>query len=305
MRVDAAGPAVEDLATLVLLVDLGDLTRVAERLGVDTATVSRRLKPFHERYGVLERSGGRLVLTARGRAGLPAVRWLVRQHEDLSGWLTDKKSAPVGLVVATGAWGAVHYLPPALTRFRQTHPAALVRSVVCRGRDRISGVAAGAFDLAIVSHSAAQVKAVAADVECAVALLDEQPLVLLAGAGTDAGRRLAGWPDGQDVPLGEVAALELIGPDERSGLRRQVQEAAGQRLRFAHVVGGWLAAAALAREGLGTALVPEAVAKGAGPGLLFRRLKVHLREWVVSLAADQREEATALRVALLATRSPG
>ena len=64
----------------------------------------------------------------------------------------------------------------------------------------------------------------------------------------------------ETVSLSSLAQFELAGPDARSGVRQQLERAAGQKmpLTFSQEGGGWSAAREFARHGLGMAIIPQA-----------------------------------------------
>src|SRR5262249_38269159 len=160
-----------------------------ELLGVHASGVSRRLRPFQE-AGLLTKVGPGLVLTERGRRALPALRSLLRQYDQLARWLREAaREGPQAPVVAARAPRAAYSLPPALALLRGRLTGWAVRVHVCRGRDRIRGVADGSFDLAVVSHDGDQVRAAAGGTLEGEPLADHR-LCLLAARRTAAGEML-------------------------------------------------------------------------------------------------------------------
>jgi DNA-binding transcriptional LysR family regulator len=300
-------PPIEDLATFCLLVQLGEMKKVANRLGIDLSAVSRRMKPFQERLGLLTHKGSAWVPTERGREALPLIERLVRDHQALSGWLAGKSVAPESLVVATGSWGAVWLLPPALAQLKERLPAVQVRVRICRARERILGVRDGAIDLAVVSHEPEQVRGLTGQSGVVVEELGQEPFALLAAANTPAGNRLRRLPEKVPVSLERLGGLELVGLDEHSGVRRQLEarlRAAGAKPpRFGIGAGGWLAAREYARLGLGVALVPLSVLARMGrEGLVVRLLDTAafcMREHLLYRADADRQALHALRAALV------
>lgn len=279
MTTDATGPTIEALRALLLFAEKGESKTVGSLLGVHASGISRRLRLFQE-AGLLKKIGPGLALTVRGRQALPALRGLLRQYDQLSRWLKEPaREQPQALVVATGAAGAAYYLPPALALLRKRLPSCAVRVQVCRGRERIRGVADGSFDLAIVSHDADQVWTTAGTTEEQAGLeietLADHSLCLLALQHTDAAETLGQLPEEQTVPLAWLARFELVGLDPHSGLRRQLEQrlrAEGLQLRFGPDAGGWQAARAYARHGLGVALMPLSLLEPADRNTCVLRL---------------------------------
>ena len=240
MPTDATGPTIEALRALLLFAEKGESKTVGSLLGVHASGISRRLRLF-QKAGLMKKVGSGLALTVRGREALPALRGLLRQYDQLSRWLKEPaREQPQALVVATGAAGAAYYLPPVLALLRKWLPSCAVRVQVCRGRDRIRGVADGSFDLAIVSHDADQVRTPIGATETETSLefeeLAHHSLCLLARQQTEAAETLRQLPVEQTVPLVWLARFELIGLDPRSGLRRQLERVRPAKLVAASTV---------------------------------------------------------------------
>jgi DNA-binding transcriptional LysR family regulator len=264
MTSDAKEPSLELLRTLLEFAERGEVTAAAQALGLDKSGVSRRLGDLRDKYGLVAQRGHTPVLSEKGRTALPAIRALLRQHAQLAGWLKDQEQQTQFLAIATGGFGARFYLPKAICRFSERQPDWQVRVQVRRGRERVLGVADGTFDLAIVSHDAAQIRAVLAGARIEPAALRIEPLAehllyLVAGKDTPFGRELSKVLDGQAVPLSMLSAFPLVGLDIQSGIRRQIEarfRSTKARLSFPYEAGGWEAAKEYARHGLGAAVVP-------------------------------------------------
>jgi DNA-binding transcriptional LysR family regulator len=308
MTVDATGPAVEALRVLLAFSEQGEGKAVARSLGIDASGVSRRLRQF-QKSGLLAKAGPGLTLTERGRQALPAVRELLRQYDQLARWLVERESAPRELSIATGSSGAAYYLPPVLALLKKRRPDWSVRGHVCRGRDRIRGVADGSFDLAVVSHDTDQVQAAAGatggEGVVEVEHLVDHRLCLLAGRNTPAGVTLGRFLESQAAPLSCLAEFELVGLDARSGLRRQIEQrlrADGRALRFGPDAGGWQAAREYARHGLGVALIPLSMLEPTDRDNCVLRLLPDdccVRDLLLRRQGEPGEGQAALRQALL------
>lgn len=284
MPADSARPDVELLRTFATFAERGEVKLTATELGVDESVVSRRLKELQTRpHALLEKRGNALVLTEKGQQLLPAVFRLLREHEHLVGRLRGHE--PFARTVRVAAGGGLSFTPfaAAVAAFRRQHPDAQVRVIGCRGRDRIRGVARGEFDLAVVTHNEEQVRAVAgeqADLRCEV--LRSQRVMAVAASDSPDGRTLAALPPGASVPSGVLASLALLGLDEKSGVRRQLDaefRAAGVPVPKGYAVypGGWEAARAFAREGVGTAVLPDALVVKVDTALTARPVLPNFR----------------------------
>ena len=276
MRVDASGPAIEDLRTFLLLAEGEGVADVARKLGVDGSVVSRRLRPFLRRLGLLGKRGGSLVLTDRGRELVPMMQSVLKAYDAPADQLRHREAGSPSVPIAVGGFGAASLVPEVVARFAAEVPGTGVRVRVCRGRERVAGMVDGRFDLAILSHSLEQIRPLLGDAKVAVEPLPARPFVVAARRDTPAGSTLALIPPGGAVAIGDLGGFVLVGLDESSGARIQLERRAsevGVRLRFGPSGGGWIAAREYARHGLGAAIVPaETLADGDAGELLVRRL---------------------------------
>jgi DNA-binding transcriptional LysR family regulator len=277
MRVDAAGPPVEDLRTFALLAELGSVTEVAARLGIDPSGVSRRLQSFRgPPYHLLRRQGGGLVLTDRGRELLPVIRSMLREYDSLAALLKQRPADKAALVVAIGGFGAIYLLPEAIARFARIYPNCEVLVRVARSRERVVGFGEGRYDLAIISHSPDQIRSLLGDDKVVAEPLPPRPFLVAARSDTVAGKRLSALPRDQTMGIREMAGLVLVGLDDGASMRTRLErqaDDAGVRLEFAMTGGGWLAAHEYARNGLGAALLPsECLSEAHWQELIVRNL---------------------------------
>ncbi len=315
MSKDAREPALEILNTLVHFAEHGEVAEVAKAIGLDPAVVSRRLSSLRVKYGLLRRNGRNLELTEKGRAALPAIRAVLGQHGQLSEWLKDRQEHPQVLSIATGGFGARFYLPRALASFQEQHPDWQVRVRIRRGRERIVGVADGTFDLAIVSHNAAQIRAILAGARDESAALRIEPLAehllyLVAEKNTAFGHQLAEILDGQPVPVSMLPSFPLVGLDPQSGIRRQLEAyfvGKSRGLSFHVEAGGWEAAKEYARHGLGVAVLPfPLLDRDDRKDFVIRRLplEIHIQDLLIDRDVEIGPVLAALKRALQeATRS--
>jgi len=310
MTRDARSPSLESLHTLFLFAEHGEVTAVAKALGLDEAVISRRLKVLREEYALLTKQRRSLTLTDKGRAALPAIRSLLQQQAHLVDWLLERKEEPQVLSIATGSFGARFYLPRALVLFAEQHSDCQVRVQVRRGRERILGVADGTYDLSIVSHDAAQIRAILAGAcgdQAALRIepLAEHPLCLVAGKDTPFGLELSQILEGQNVPLSRLSAFPLVGLDPQSGMRRQLEayfRGKSPNLCFRFEAGGWEAGKEYARHGLGVVVLPlPLLAREDRKDFIIRRLTPEIRIQVLLIDREPvlRPEHEALRHAVL------
>ncbi len=142
---------VESLRTLLTVLDLGGMTRAAERLGMSQSAVSWKIKRLEERVGhpLLVRDGRDLRPTRETRNLLPDARRIVDLHDRAVARLaSDGLSGSVRL-------GSNEEIDPQrmarlLGRFDRTHPNASVEFVIDHSVDLAARLDRGDLDVAIL-----------------------------------------------------------------------------------------------------------------------------------------------------------
>jgi len=313
MATDSTGPNIELLRTFAVFAADGEVGRTATALGVSTSVVSRRLHELADApYGLLAKRGNAVVLTEKGAAALPGVTRLLRGYDQLVGRLTNREAVAEVVRVAAGTGLQYTPFPKALAAFRTARPDVGVRVHVCRGRDRLLGVVRGEFDVALVTHDEDRIRAVCGEaVGLCVETLREQPLLVAAETGSADGAKLAAWPEGRPLSPAVLGELELLGIDPQSNVRHQLDRAmvaagVGVPRRPAVHPGGWTAALACARLGIGSAVVPADLLPGPDAGLVVRPFLSGFRiaDRVVWATADDRtgEFVTCMKAAFAPDR---
>lgn len=262
-------PKLEDcspslLHTLLTFVEQQSVSKAADILGLDTPTVSRRLQPFTSRdpkKGLLERVGKRrLQLTSRGKELLPTIREVLARYEELLAHLRGRQDTAEVVRVGLGSFTAQMHLPHLLARTAGQKLWQLEARLM-RGQERITSVAEGRLDLAVVTHGADDIGGLAVgrlplEIEC----LARHPLVIVAHPDTDFGRELSELSDDRPAPLSKLARKPLVGLDPQSGLRQELQRrlpsASDLWVVHEHQPGGWALGREYARRRLGAALLP-------------------------------------------------
>lgn len=265
-------PSIDALRQLISLAEQGSVSAAARRLGLTQPTLSRRLQPFRLRdsnaEAILVRKGRGLELTPKGRRFLPAVRELVRQYEQLRGFIEGGRSAPQIVRVGVGSFAAQFYLPRALAALRDRQFDCEVATELARGKQRILGTLDGRFDLAVVSHDAAAIQSIARAAPLSGPLLVEalasQRFCVIANVRDQRAARLREQPPERACTLASLAELQFVGLDQDSGIRIRLEaefRKLGIDLRFklSSAAGGWGAAKEYVRNGFGAAIVPTSV----------------------------------------------
>jgi DNA-binding transcriptional LysR family regulator len=307
-------PSIEDLRALLAVAEFGTETGAGKKLGISQPVVHKRLAAFRGAVPLVETREGEIRLTPAGRAALPAVRALLRQYEQLKAFAAARRPRARGLSLAIGASSCQHYLARALAILRDELADCQIQTRVVRGRERIAGVVAGQFDLAIVSHSPLQIETIvrnAAQAErnlcrsepqtdqvpsdsggrthslarraCIAGLevvaLARLPLCVIARQRTMEAEKLHAMLSGHCVPLSMLAQWTLAGLDRESGIRQQLEARLppDAKLTFIAEAGGWLGIKEFVKQGLCVGILPLAMLSLEDTGMLaVRRLEDNL-----------------------------
>jgi DNA-binding transcriptional LysR family regulator len=239
----------EQLDTLIALVDSGTMTRAATRLRITQSAVSKRVSLLEASLQVrlIERQGRRVVLTADGHELVARARPIVAElkqalsgkHEEAVGML----SLGVSESILT-SWGA-----RVLARVGETLPKLNLVLRAHRSPVAVDGVLAGELSCALVAG-----EVTASEGLWCEHLADEE-LVLI-------GRGRTRLPTRGRL---EVLSIERASATFRA-LRGQLVKLRerGLTLEISRELGSFAALAQLSRAGFGTALVPKPLAEALG-----------------------------------------
>lgn len=137
--------SVEDLVAFVNIVEEGSVTGAAKSMGLDPATVSRRLSKLEAKLGVtlIKRSTRRMAITAEGSLfhthAVAAIR-LLRQAE-LSVNQTEDQSTNASIAIAGPSWLLQHLLVPAMQKLSVAQSSQL-ELIATDTSDMLTGQAA-------------------------------------------------------------------------------------------------------------------------------------------------------------------
>jgi len=281
---DANTGVTPELCRLFLAVadNHGSLKAAAEALGAKVSRVSRTLKPLHAgpKDGLprpwLAKKGHEFRLTDEGNAVLEEARTALAAWDRFLASTRQRREA--GLVVACGQESAGGIVLNGAKALRATFPTAGFRVAVVRGRRRIEGVAAGQYDVALVTHTKEEIERIAVR-EVKIADVRSDELVLACGQGKQP------WAADFRRAKGEVAAEELAGwplvlPEADSPIRVQFDAKAGKANvspTVALEVGGWRVLLDYVEAEFGIGLLPESIARSAGTAITWRPLDKNLR----------------------------
>lgn len=256
------------------------LTRAAAELGVNKATLSKRIAPLvageppHLPRPWLAKRGKRFELTDEGRLMLPVAREHAERWERFVAFAAADRGPALSVACGQEAAGGTMLL--AAKAFRQAHPAAAVKIAVVRGRRRVEGVAGGLYDLALVTQTPADVRATGRR-DLVVELLHRDDLVLACGVRSP---WAAAFDRPDPVPADELGDWPLVLPEADAAIRKQWDEKVGRQARAPAVaveVGGWRVMLGYVLAGFGVGLLPASLAREAGSKVRWRPLVPALR----------------------------
>ena len=270
----------ELLKTFVTLVRMdGSVTRTAELLDINEASVSKRIKPLHEGHAPLlprpwlEKYGKLFRVTKEGRRMLPAAEDQLRRWEHFVEFVDAGRLTQ--LSIGCGQEAVVGIVFDALKSWRQQYRDVPIRISTGRGRARIEAVANGLLDLALVSHDESQIERIARRPLFVEPLMADS-LRLVSSPRARWAKAFAELSE-TGVRAAALIGFPLILPEGDAGLRGQLDRhlfKAGvlNRLQVVMEVGGWQAQLAYVREGLGVAMAPASVLGRYANGLVHKPL---------------------------------
>lgn len=142
------------LRAFTYIAEDGSFTRAAERIGRTQSAVSMQMQRLEGLLGqtlFVRSKGGSVQLTTHGQLLLDQAREMLALNDRI--WTSFRAPDVRGRVrLGTPDDYALRYLPPALKRFADAHPAAEV-DVLCLPSDELVGkLKAGELDLALISQ---------------------------------------------------------------------------------------------------------------------------------------------------------
>ena len=236
---------------LMTVVELGSMTRAAEKLKLTQSAVSHSILSLEEELGfaILKRSRGGVWLTEEGERLLPAVRGLLNSAERLNQLANSIKGLETGLV-RIGAFTsvAVHWLPPVLKEFQSDYPNVEFKLLNGDYHDVEQWLTDGSVDIGFVSMPCG--------VDCPCSALMEDRLLAILPENS----RFTNYPK---FPLVECETEPFISLLESSDHdARRALEAAGVKPNVRFYTKDDYAIIAMVEQGLGMSIMPELLLKG-------------------------------------------
>jgi LysR family transcriptional regulator, low CO2-responsive transcriptional regulator len=141
------------LEVFELVVELGGVSRAADRLYVAQPVVTAHIRSLEQRLGttLFYREGGRMHLTEGGRAVHAWSSDLLRRTRELSRDLDGLSDGTQGSVVVGASMSIGSYsLPPLLSRFREERPLVDIVLNILDTEHAMADTEAGENDFAVV-----------------------------------------------------------------------------------------------------------------------------------------------------------
>lgn len=144
----------DQLRTLVAVVDLGTFSAAAQALNLAQPTVSLHVSELEARLGaqLALRGGRRVVPTPAGAVLVERARRLLREADDAIETVqafAQGRSGRVRLGTSTGI--IVYLLPQMLEAMGKSHPGIDVEVSITGTNDALAGMAAGTLDVALIA----------------------------------------------------------------------------------------------------------------------------------------------------------
>ena len=240
----------DDLRYFHAIAEVGTLNGACKRLGVNHSTVFRRINSLEEKLGVrlFERRDARYILTGSGEALVSRTEQITSAIDEVDRLIVGGDQTLEGTIRITAPDGfACYSLPPLIAEFTALYPGIDIELLASGDDFNLSRLEA---DIAIRSTLSPPEHLIGRKLFTMPWNLYGSPQFFKKPIGSFGLRQLANYP--------------LIGPDR--GLLRiksmQWIEKHAEKLNIIVRTNTFMTMAALARQGVGVALLPADVAEG-------------------------------------------
>ncbi|HSV61049.1 MAG TPA: LysR family transcriptional regulator [Variovorax sp.] len=255
------------LRYFVVLAEELHFGRAARRLSISQPPLSVAIRQLEDsvRAQLFERNSKQVRLTPAGQALQQSARRLLRQAEEAALEARDVAQGLAGRL-RIGFVGAMLYrgLPQALGKFQQEHQAVRVTLAELNSGEQIAELLHDRLDVGFV-HTSRMPS------ELQHVLLMSEPFVACLPSEHRLARRRSIAPSLlRDEPF--VLFARSVSPDYHERILAICADA-GFRPEVRHEVRHWLSVVSLVSQGMGVALVPDAMRHAALRGAVFRPLE--------------------------------
>lgn len=234
------------LEILDQVVELGGVSRAANRLHVAQPVVTAHIRSLEERLGtkLFERSGRMLELTEAGKACHAWALYVLRSAHEVTDALTELADGSSGSVaVAADMTFGSYQLPAILAVFQRERPRVTIRIKVAASRDMLADVENGEVDFAVAALDADP-----SDREIKAEKVGQDRLVLVADTSSTA------LPSTSSLET--VLEMPFIDAWQSSPFEGRLQSLGLADRRVAMSLGHPEPAKRMVRDGFGVAILP-------------------------------------------------
>jgi DNA-binding transcriptional LysR family regulator len=253
----------DQLRTLLEVIDLGSFSAAARRLNLTQPAVSLQVRELERRFGVrlIERMGKQAHATAPGRELVEAAQRIFRDCDLAEAAMRRFRDGWIGRVhIGTTNTALTYDLPPILRRLRLEHPGVDLLITNMPTRDSVESIIQNKLDLALVTLPVESPK-------LRITPLRRQMLVAILPAGT---------PDVPDVITPDYMARQpMLLEQTRGAVHALVMQwlSAQMPLRATMYLGTIEALKTAVESNLGMSIVPDVSVAKPSPDLIVRPLR--------------------------------
>lgn len=254
----------DQLRTLMEVVELGNFSAAARRLNLTQPAVSLQIRDLEQRFGVqlIERMGKQAHATAPGRDLIEHARRIFQECEFAHSAMRRFREGWIGRVhIATSLTALMYELPPILKRLRAEHPGIDLLVTNMPTRDTIEHIIKNTVDIGLVTLPVDEPR-------LTVTPLREEPLVAILPA------TMRGVPD--EITPDYAARQPLVLEHARGAIYGLVRQWLSKQLPLPIApmhIGTIEAAKKCVVSNLGMSIVPRSVAADLPSDVLVRPLR--------------------------------
>ena len=238
---------IKSLQSFLQVAHARGFSKAAAALGITQPALSRQMRRLEEEVGqsLLHRDGRGIALTAAGRIFLEHARTVVDGMQAAKSELANLRGEPRGTVtIGLPPTMSQALLPGIVRRIRNAYPRIHLRVMQALSGELNEWLQEGRVDAALLAQTAAP-RARHGE----VLAVEDQYLIC---PGSEAAAR--------DVPLAELASIDLVLPSSGHGLRTVVEDAAreaGVALNVVLEIDSLPALVRMAEEGIACTVLPR------------------------------------------------
>ena len=240
---------IKSLQSFLQVAQARSFSKAAALLGVTQPALSRQMQRLEEEVGqsLLHRDGRGIALTEAGRIFLVRARAIVDEMQGARSELANLRGEPRGTVtIGLPPTMSQALLPGIVRRVRSAYPRIHLRVMQALSGELNEWLRDGRIDAALMAQTAARQSKYSE-----VLAVEDQYLIC---AGSEETHR--------DIPLAELAKVDLVLPSSGHGLRTVVEEAAraeGVELNVVLEIDSLPALVQMAEEGIACTVLPRYV----------------------------------------------